>query len=80
MEEEGVIERYVEVLKKEKIGKGLKFLKRIRIDKKDEEKIKKLENEIMRMKKVMEWYLMMGDYDEMIRGVEKDIEDYRSLK
>lgn len=44
----------MEVLKKEKIGKGLKFLKRIRIDKKDEEKIKKLENEIMRMKKVME--------------------------
>jgi len=80
LEEAGVIDRYVAVLNPAKVGKGLTFFTRIRLDKQDEETLQTFAKEILKLPQVLECYFMLGDYDAMIRVVAADIEDYRRFQ
>lgn len=80
LEEAGVIDRYVAVLNPAKIGKGLTFFTRIRLDKQDEETLQGFAREVLKLPQVLECYLMLGDYDAMVRVVAADIEDYRRFQ
>ena len=80
LEEAGVIDRYVAVLNPAKVGKGLTFYTRIRLDKQDEETLQTFAKEILKLPQVLECYFMLGDYDAMIRVVAADIEDYRRFQ
>ncbi len=80
LEEAGVIARYVAVLNPAKVGKGLTFFTRIRLDQQDEETLQTFAKEILKLPQVLECYFMLGDYDAMIRVVAADIEDYRRFQ
>ncbi|WP_266029885.1 Lrp/AsnC family transcriptional regulator [Brucella intermedia] len=80
LEETGVIDRYVAVLNPAKVGKGLTFFTRIRLDQQDEETLQTFAKEILKLPQVLECYFMLGDYDAMIRVVAADIEDYRRFQ
>lgn len=80
LEEAGVIDRYVAVLNPAKIGKGLTFFTRIRLDRQDEETLQEFAREILKLPQVLECYFMLGDYDAMIRVVAADIEEYRRFQ
>ncbi|MDH7786713.1 Lrp/AsnC family leucine-responsive transcriptional regulator [Ochrobactrum sp. 19YEA23] len=80
LEEAGVIDRYVAVLNPAKIGKGLTFFTRIRLDRQDEETLQEFAREISKLPQVLECYFMLGDYDAMIRVVAADIEEYRRFQ
>lgn len=80
LEEAGVIDRYVDVLNPAKVGKGLTFFTRIRLDQQDEETLQTFAKEILKLPQVLECYFMLGDYDAMIRVVAADIEDYRRFQ
>ena len=80
LEEAGVIHRYVAVLNPAKVGKGLTFFTRIRLDQQDEETLQTFAKEILKLPQVLECYFMLGDYDAMIRVVAADIEDYRRFQ
>ncbi|MGI8388085.1 Lrp/AsnC family transcriptional regulator [Brucella anthropi] len=80
LEEAGVIDRYVAVLNPAKVGKGLTFFTRIRLDQQDEETLQTFAKEILKLPQVLECYFMLGDYDAMIRVVAADIEDYRRFQ
>ncbi|MCL7998974.1 Lrp/AsnC family transcriptional regulator [Brucella sp. 21LCYQ03] len=80
LEEAGVIDRYVAVLNPAKIGKGLTFFVRIRLDQQDEETLQTFAQAILKLPQVVECYFMLGDFDAMIRVVAADIEDYRRFQ
>ena len=80
LEEAGVIDRYVAVLNPAKVGKGLTFFTRIRLDQQDEETLQSFAKEILKLPQVLECYFMLGDYDAMIRVVAADIEEYRRFQ
>jgi len=80
LEEAGVIDRYVAVLNPAKVGKGLTFFTRIRLDQQDEETLQTFAKEILKLPQVLECYFILGDYDAMIRVVAADIEDYRRFQ
>lgn len=80
LEEAGVIDRYVAVLNPSKIGKGLTFFVRIRLDQQDEETLQTFAKAILKLPQVVECYFMLGDFDAMIRVVAADIEDYRRFQ
>lgn len=80
LEEAGVIDRYVAVLNPAKIGKGLTFFVRIRLDQQDEETLQTFAEAILKLPQVVECYFMLGDFDAMIRVVAADIEDYRRFQ
>ncbi|MBC8719516.1 Lrp/AsnC family transcriptional regulator [Ochrobactrum sp. Marseille-Q0166] len=80
LEEAGVIDRYVAVLNPAKIGKGLTFFVRIRLDQQDEETLQTFAKAILNLPQVVECYFMLGDFDAMIRVVAADIEDYRRFQ
>ncbi|NKB96409.1 Lrp/AsnC family transcriptional regulator [Brucella intermedia] len=80
LEEAGVIDRYAAVLNPAKVGKGLTFFTRIRLDQQDEETLQTFAKEILKLPQVLECYFMLGDYDAMIRVVAADIEDYRRFQ
>ncbi|MBQ0707783.1 MULTISPECIES: Lrp/AsnC family transcriptional regulator [unclassified Ochrobactrum] len=80
LEEAGVIDRYVAVLNPAKVGKGLTFFTRIRLDQQDEETLQTFAKEILKLPQVLECYFMLGDYDAMIRVVAANIEDYRRFQ
>ncbi len=63
-----------------KVGKGLTFFTRIRLDQQDEETLQTFAKEILKLPQVLECYFMLGDYDAMIRVVAADIEDYRRFQ
>ena len=80
LEEAGVIDRYVAVLNPAKIGKGLTFFTRIRLDRQDEETLQEFARAVLKLPQVLECYFMLGDYDAMIRVVAADIEEYRRFQ
>ncbi|MBJ6133162.1 Lrp/AsnC family transcriptional regulator [Ochrobactrum sp. Q0168] len=80
LEEAGGIDRYVAVLNPAKIGKGLTFFTRIRLDRQDEETLQEFARAVLKLPQVLECYFMLGDYDAMIRVVAADIEEYRRFQ
>ncbi|MFD1198602.1 Lrp/AsnC family transcriptional regulator [Brucella gallinifaecis] len=80
LEEAGVIDRYVALLNPAKIGKGLTFFVRIRLDQQDEETLQTFAAAILKLPQVVECYFMLGDFDAMIRVVAANIEDYRRFQ
>jgi Lrp/AsnC family leucine-responsive transcriptional regulator len=80
LEEAGVIERYVALLKPAKIGVGMTLFARVWLTAQDEQTVDRFTGAIRQLPQVVECHLMAGDCDFLLRVVAKDLNDYRSFQ
>ncbi len=76
LEKTGVIDHYVMLINQGKIGKPGTVFVRVTLEGQQQEKLLQFEKEIVKVKDVMECYLMSGDSDYLLRVIVRDNEDY----
>ena len=79
LERVGVIEKYVAVVNKEKIGKSFMVFCHIKLVKHSNEYITKFESEVIQFDEVLECYNVSGDYDYILKVVVRNMKAYRGF-
>lgn len=76
LEQNGIIDRYAMLINQAAIGKPGTVFVRVTLEGQQKEKLLLFENEIVKVKDVLECYLMAGDSDYLLRVIVRDNEDY----
>lgn len=76
LEEEGIIQRYVALVKPAAVGLPLSVFIQVSLERQNDENLQAFEQAISRAPEVMECYLMTGDADYLLRVVLEDVENY----
>ena len=79
LERVGVIEKYVAVVNKEKIGKSFMVFCHIKLVKHSNEYITKFESEVVQFDEVLECYNVSGDNDYILKVVVRNMKAYRGF-
>lgn len=79
LEKEGVIAKYVALIKKEKINKGFVAFCHIKLVKHSQEYVMDFEKEVNRLEEVLECYHISGDYDYLLKVLVEDMEAFREF-
>lgn len=79
LEKSGIIDRYVMLLNQAAIGKPGNVFVRVTLEGQQQEKLQCFEEEIGKVKDVLECYLMSGDSDYLLRVIVRDNEDYMRI-
>jgi Lrp/AsnC family leucine-responsive transcriptional regulator len=80
LEEAGIIDRYVAVLKPEKVGLPLSMFARVWLTAQDAETIDHFMEAMKKLPQVMECYIMLGESDALLRVAVADLDDYRHFQ
>lgn len=76
LEEDGIIQRYVALVKPAAVGLPLSVFIQVSLEKQHDENLQAFEQAIAKAPEVMECYLMTGDADYLLRVVLEDVESY----
>ena len=79
LEREGVIEKYVALINKNKINKGFVVFCHIKLLQHTKDFITKFESEVVKLTEVIECFHVSGDYDYILKVCLKDMEEYREF-
>lgn len=79
LEREGTIEKYVALLNRYKIEMGFVVFCHLKLVQHTKEFVTKFENEVVKLKEVLECYHVSGDYDYILKIAVKDMEAYREF-
>jgi len=79
LENNGVIDRYVALVKKEKIDKAFVAFCSIKLEKHAQDYVVKFEKEVAKLTEVLECYHISGDYDYLLKVLVKDMEAFREF-
>ncbi|WP_166337502.1 Lrp/AsnC family transcriptional regulator [Flavobacterium lotistagni] len=79
LEREGTIEKYVALLNRSKIEMGFVVFCHLKLVQHTKEFVTKFENEVVKLKEVLECYHVSGDYDYILKIAVKDMEAYREF-
>lgn len=79
LEREGIIDKYVVLLNKEKIEKGFVVFCHLKLIQHTKEFVTRFESEVAQLKEVLECYHVSGDYDYILKIVVKDMKAYREF-
>jgi len=79
LEKEGVIDKYVALIKKEKINKGFVAFCHIKLVKHSQEYVMDFEREVNKLEEVLECYHISGDYDYLLKVLVEDMEAFREF-
>jgi Lrp/AsnC family leucine-responsive transcriptional regulator len=79
LEREGVINQYVSLLNKEKLGLGFVVFCQIKLVQHTKEFLTEFEREVKQLDEVLECYHVSGDYDYLLKVIVKDMQHYRSF-
>ena len=79
LEREGIVDKYVALLDKNKINKGFMVFCHIKLLQHTKEFISKFEKEVVKLTEVLECYHVSGDYDYILKISIKDMEEYREF-
>lgn len=79
LEKSGVIDKYVALIKKEKVNKGFVAFCHIKLVKHSQEYVVKFEREVTNLNEVLECYHISGDYDYLLKVLVKDMEAFREF-
>ena len=79
LEKEGVIDTYVALLRKEKVGKTFVAFCHIKLIQHTQEYVIRFEKEVANLSEVLECYHISGDYDYLLKVVVKDMEAFREF-
>ena len=76
LEREGLIERYVALLNRKKLGKTLMVYCHVTLDKQRKESFEEFDTAIQTMPEILECSLVSGNFDYLLKVVANDVEDY----
>jgi len=79
LEREGVIDRYVALLKKEKAERAFMVFCHIKLVQHSQEYVMKFEKEVTNLVEVLECYHISGDYDYLLKVLVKDMYAFREF-
>ena len=79
LEREGVIEKYVALINKNKINKGFVVFCHIKLLQHTKDFITKFESEVVKLTEVIECFHVSGDYDYILKVCLKDMDEYRNF-
>ena len=79
LEKSGIIDRYVMLIDQAAIGKPGTVFVRVTLEGQQKEKLQQFEDEIIKVKDVLECYLMSGDSDYLLQIIVRDNEDYMRI-
>ncbi|PSH63686.1 Lrp/AsnC family transcriptional regulator [Phyllobacterium sophorae] len=80
LEDAGIIDRYVAVLKPEKVGLPLSMFARVWLTAQDAETIDHFMEAMKKLPQVLECYIMLGESDALLRVAVADLDDYRHFQ
>jgi len=79
LEKEGIINKYVALLKNEKIEKAFVAFCHIKLIQHTQEYVVKFEKEVANLSEVLECYHISGDYDYLLKVIVRDMEAFREF-
>lgn len=79
LEREGIINRYVALLNRNKINKGFVVFCHLKLIQHSKEFLTKFEQEVVKLDEVLECFHVSGDYDYILKICVKDMEEYREF-
>lgn len=79
LERDGVIEKYIALLNKNKINKGFVVFCHLKLTQHSRELITQFEKEIVKLDEVLECFHVSGDYDYILKIMVKNMEEYREF-
>lgn len=79
LERAGIIQKYVAVLNKVKVEKGLLVFCQIKLVQHAKDLLTKFESEIIQLEEVLECFHVSGEYDYLLKVVVKDMEQFRTF-
>lgn len=79
LERNDVIEKYVTLINKDKVQKGLVVFCQIKLVQHAKEYLTKFEQEITQLEEVLECFHISGEYDYLLKVIVKDMEAFRTF-
>ena len=79
LEREGIIEKYVTILNRKKLGKGLVVYCNVTLDKQQHEHFDDFNQAILQMPEVVECCVVSGTFDYLLKVVATDVESYHTF-
>ena len=79
LENNGVIDKYVALINKEKIDKAFVAFCHIKLMQHSQEFVTRFEKEVVKIDEVVECYHISGDYDYLLKVIGKDMEAFREF-
>lgn len=79
LEREGIIDKYVGLLNRNKIQKGFVVFCHLKLMQHTKEFISQFEKEVVELNEVLECFHVSGDYDYILKICVKDMEEYREF-
>ncbi len=79
LEREGVIEKYVTILNKKRLGKGLTVFCNVTLDKQQRENFQEFSEAMLQMPEVVECCVVSGTFDYLIKIIATDVESYHTF-
>jgi Lrp/AsnC family leucine-responsive transcriptional regulator len=79
LEREGIIDKYVALLNRNKIDKGFVVFCHIKLIQHSKDFLTKFESEVVKLVEVLECFHVSGDYDYILKICVKDMEEYRAF-
>jgi Lrp/AsnC family leucine-responsive transcriptional regulator len=79
LEREGIIDKYVALINRNKINKGFVVFCHIKLIQHSKDFLTKFENEVVKLLEVLECFHVSGDYDYILKVCVKDMEEYREF-
>ncbi len=79
LERNGIISKYVALLKPENVEKSFMVLTQIKLVQHTKKNVMKFEAEVVKLDEVLECYHVSGEYDYILKVLVKDMEAYRDF-
>ncbi|MGL2965941.1 Lrp/AsnC family transcriptional regulator [Flavobacterium sp. XGLA_31] len=79
LEREGIIDKYVVLLNRNKIDKGFVVFCHIKLIQHSKEFLTNFERQVVKLEEVLECFHVSGDYDYILKLFVKDMEAYREF-
>lgn len=77
LEKSGVIQKYIAVLNKEKIGYNVEVFCQVTLLVHSKELITKFENSVNKIEEIIECFHVAGNYDYLLKVIVKDMKNYQ---
>ncbi|RMA58817.1 Lrp/AsnC family transcriptional regulator [Ulvibacter antarcticus] len=79
LERDGIIDKYVSLLNKDKIGLGLIVFCQIKLAQHSKEYLTKFETEVTKLEEVLECFHVSGEYDYLLKVLVEDMKHFRNF-
>lgn len=79
LEREGIIQKYVALINRAKVGKSFIVFCHIKLIQHTREFLTKFESQVVKLSEILECHHVSGDYDYILKIAVRDMEEYREF-